>query len=46
MLARAQQPPMPVIGFVDIQSARDAPAGNVAAFRKGLVKPATSRAEM
>jgi hypothetical protein len=25
-----------VIGFVDIQSARDAPAGNVAAFRKGL----------
>jgi putative tryptophan/tyrosine transport system substrate-binding protein len=33
--ARAQQPTLPVIGFVDSGSA-DGSAGNVAAFRKGL----------
>jgi putative ABC transport system substrate-binding protein len=35
VVARAQQPAMPVIGFVDSGSA-DAGAGNVATFRKGL----------
>jgi putative ABC transport system substrate-binding protein len=35
VVARAQQPTMPVIGFVDSGSA-DAGAGNVATFRKGL----------
>jgi putative ABC transport system substrate-binding protein len=35
LMARAQQPPMPVIGFVHVGSA-DALAGELAAFRKGL----------
>jgi hypothetical protein len=34
-LARAQQPALPVIGFVDAGSA-DTSAGMVAAFRKGF----------
>jgi putative tryptophan/tyrosine transport system substrate-binding protein len=37
VVARAQQPAVPVIGFVDPGSA-EASAGNVAAFRKGLVE--------
>ena len=35
VVARAQQPALPVIGFVNSGSA-DASAGYVAAFRKGL----------
>jgi len=35
LVGRAQQPTMPVIGFVSLGSA-DAAAGSVAAFRKGL----------
>jgi putative ABC transport system substrate-binding protein len=35
LAARAQQPALPVVGYVSIGSA-DASAGNVAAFRKGL----------
>jgi putative tryptophan/tyrosine transport system substrate-binding protein len=35
LVGRAQQPTMPVIGFVHLGSS-DASAGNVAAFRKGL----------
>jgi putative tryptophan/tyrosine transport system substrate-binding protein len=37
LVARAQQPTMPVIGFVSLGSA-DALAGYVAAFRKGLAE--------
>jgi putative tryptophan/tyrosine transport system substrate-binding protein len=33
--ARAQQPALPVVGFLNGRSAH-APAGDVAAFRKGL----------
>jgi putative tryptophan/tyrosine transport system substrate-binding protein len=36
VVARAQQAALPVIGFVEVGSARDAPAGYVAAFYKGL----------
>src|ERR1700693_5445531 len=39
VVAQAQQPTLPVIGFVDSGSA-DAGAGNVAAFRKGFAEPA------
>src|SRR5215475_13666000 len=35
LTARAQQPTMPVVGFVNVRSA-DASDRNVAAFRKGL----------
>ena len=35
LVARAQQAPMPVIGFVSAGAA-DAPAGSVAEFRRGL----------
>jgi len=43
LVARAQQPAMPVIGFIRDGSA-DANARNVAAFRKGLNEPAPSKA--
>jgi hypothetical protein len=36
VLARAQQPKMPVVGLVELGSAADAFAGRAAAFRKGL----------
>jgi putative tryptophan/tyrosine transport system substrate-binding protein len=35
VVARAQRPAVPVVGFIDGGSA-DAPAGSVVAFRKGL----------
>ena len=35
MVARAQQPVLPVVGFVNVSSA-DASADRVRAFRKGL----------
>jgi putative ABC transport system substrate-binding protein len=36
LAARAQQPALPVIGYVDAGSAADTPADRVRAFRKGL----------
>jgi putative ABC transport system substrate-binding protein len=45
VVARAQQPAMPVVGFI-YPGSPSANAGNVAAFRSGLqAKPATLKAK-
>jgi len=36
LAARAQQPALPVVGFVNAGGTADAYAGELAAFRKGL----------
>ncbi len=43
LAARAQQPALPVVGFINGSSA-DASADRVRAFRKGLNEPAMSKA--